>query len=86
MTSKIRFDVCVTRGIFVLCHHIIVNLFVRKPELNGENFPNFDLNSCHFCPSFFCPPTVLWRTINLGQQISDISKKSMQATIYCHYD
>jgi hypothetical protein len=29
---------------------------------------------------------VLWRTINLGQQISDISKKSMQATIYCHYD
>jgi hypothetical protein len=29
---------------------------------------------------------VLWRTINLGRQISDISKKSMQATIYCHYD
>jgi hypothetical protein len=25
-------------------------------------------------------------TINLGRQISDISKKSMQATIYCHYD
>jgi hypothetical protein len=24
---------------------------------------------------------VLWRTINLGRQISDISKKSMQATI-----
>jgi hypothetical protein len=50
--------VSVTRGIFVLCHHIIVNLFVRKPELNGANLPNFDLNSCHFCPSFFCPPTV----------------------------
>jgi hypothetical protein len=33
----------------------------------------------------FCP-TLLWRTINLGRQISDISKKSMQATIYCHYD
>jgi hypothetical protein len=29
---------------------------------------------------------VLWRTTNLGRQISDISKKSMQATIYCHYD
>jgi hypothetical protein len=29
---------------------------------------------------------VLWRTINLGRQTSDISKKSMQATIYCHYD
>ncbi|CAH1367887.1 unnamed protein product [Tenebrio molitor] len=29
---------------------------------------------------------LLWRTINLGRQISDISKKSMQATIYCHYD
>jgi hypothetical protein len=29
---------------------------------------------------------ILWRTINLGRQISDISKKSMQATIYCHYD
>jgi hypothetical protein len=29
---------------------------------------------------------VLWRTINLGRQISDISKKSKQATIYCHYD
>jgi hypothetical protein len=29
---------------------------------------------------------VLWRTINLGRQISDISKKSMQATIYCHYN
>jgi hypothetical protein len=29
---------------------------------------------------------VLRRTINLGRQISDISKKSMQATIYCHYD
>jgi hypothetical protein len=39
--------VSVTRGIFVLCHYIIVNLFVHKPELN------FDLNSCHFCPSFF---------------------------------
>jgi hypothetical protein len=50
--------VSVARGIFVLCHHIIVNLFVRKPELNGANLPNFDLNSCHFCPSFFCPPTV----------------------------
>jgi hypothetical protein len=50
--------VSVTRGIFVLCHRIIVNLFVRKPELNGANLPNFDLNSCHFCPSFFCPPTV----------------------------
>jgi hypothetical protein len=50
--------VSVTRGIFVLCHHVIVNLFVRKPELNGANLPNFDLNSCHFCPSFFCPPTV----------------------------
>jgi hypothetical protein len=35
-------------------HHIMVNLFVRKPELNGANLPNFDLNSCHFCPSFFC--------------------------------
>jgi hypothetical protein len=29
---------------------------------------------------------VLWRTINLGRQISDISKKSMQATIYCRHD
>jgi hypothetical protein len=29
---------------------------------------------------------VLWRTINLVRQISDISKKSVQATIYCHYD
>jgi hypothetical protein len=28
----------------------------------------------------------LWRTINLGRQISDISEKSMQAAIYCHYD
>jgi hypothetical protein len=39
--------VSVTRGIFVLCHHIIVNLrvFVRMPELNGANLPNFDLNS-----------------------------------------
>jgi hypothetical protein len=45
--------VSVTRGIFVLCHHIVVNLFVRKPELNDANLPNFDLNSCHFCPSFF---------------------------------
>jgi hypothetical protein len=50
--------VSVTHGIFVLCHHFVVNLFVRKPELNGANLPNFDLNSCHFCPSFFCPPTV----------------------------
>jgi hypothetical protein len=77
--------VSVTRGIFVLCHRIIVNLFVRKPELNGAKFAKFrfesrpprlirdsslvrdeslmnlggrDLNSCHFCPSFFCPPTV----------------------------
>jgi hypothetical protein len=37
------------------------------------------------CPVFF-NPAVLWRTINLGRQISDISEKSMQATIYCHYD
>jgi hypothetical protein len=29
---------------------------------------------------------VLWRTINLGRKISDISKKSMQPAIYCHYD
>jgi hypothetical protein len=29
-----------TQGIFVLCHHIIVNPFVRKPELNGANLPN----------------------------------------------
>jgi hypothetical protein len=29
---------------------------------------------------------ILWRTINLGRQIFDISKKSMQANIYCHYD
>jgi hypothetical protein len=29
---------------------------------------------------------VLWRTINLGRQIFDISKKSMQATIYYHFD
>jgi hypothetical protein len=57
--------VSVTRGIFVLCHHIIVNLFVRKPELNGANLPNFDLNSCHFCPSFFCPPTVRWELVML---------------------
>jgi hypothetical protein len=42
----------------IIGHHIIVNLFVRKPELNGANLPNFDLNSCHFCPSFFCPPTI----------------------------
>jgi hypothetical protein len=68
--------VSVTRGIFVLCHHIIVNLFVRKPELNGANLPNFDLNSCHFCPSFFCPPTVLFRPRNLGQHFLDISKKN----------
>jgi hypothetical protein len=60
--------VSVTRGIFVLCHHIIVNLFVRKPELNGANLPNFDLNSCHFCPSFFCPPTVLLRAKKVGHQ------------------
>jgi hypothetical protein len=26
--------VSITRGIFVLCHHTIVNLFVSKPELN----------------------------------------------------
>jgi hypothetical protein len=61
--------VSVTRGIFVLCHHIIVNLFVRKPELNGANLPNFDLNSCHFCPSFFCPPTVHNIIIEIGQFI-----------------
>jgi hypothetical protein len=36
--------------------------------------------------SSFFAADVLWRTINLGRQISDISKKSMQATIYCHYD
>jgi hypothetical protein len=47
-----------TRVIFVLCHHTIVNLFVSKPELNGANLPNLDLNSCHFCPSYFCLPTV----------------------------
>jgi hypothetical protein len=35
---------------------------------------------------FLVDHSVLWRTINLGRQISDISKKSMQATIYCHYD
>jgi hypothetical protein len=29
---------------------------------------------------------ILWRTINLGRQTSDILKKSMQATIYRHYD
>jgi hypothetical protein len=45
--------VSITRGIFVLCHHTIVNLFVSKPELNGANLPNLDLNSCQFCPSFF---------------------------------
>jgi hypothetical protein len=28
--------VSMTRDIFVLCHHTIVNLFVSKPELNGE--------------------------------------------------
>jgi hypothetical protein len=56
--------VSVTHGIFVLCHHFVVNLFVRKPELNGANLPNFDLNSCHFCPSFFCPPTVPTLTIH----------------------
>jgi hypothetical protein len=61
--------VSVTRGIFVLCHHVIVNLFVRKPELNGANLPNFDLNSCHFCPSFFCPPTVL-KIIELNVRIA----------------
>jgi hypothetical protein len=44
--------VTVTRGIFVLCHPTIVNLFVSKPELNGANLPNLNLNSCHFCPSF----------------------------------
>jgi hypothetical protein len=43
----------VTRGIFVLCHHTIVNLFVSKSELNGANLSNLDLNTCHFCPSFF---------------------------------
>jgi hypothetical protein len=42
--------VSITRGIFVICHHNIVNLFVSKPELNGANLPNLDLNSCHFCP------------------------------------
>jgi hypothetical protein len=36
--------------------------------------------------SVFLDHVVLWRTINLGRHISDISKKSMQATIYCHYD
>jgi hypothetical protein len=51
--------VSVTRDIFFLCHHTIVKLFVSKPELNGANLPNLDLNSCHFCPSFFCPPTLL---------------------------
>jgi hypothetical protein len=51
--------VSVTRGIFVLCHHTIINLFVGKPELNGANLPNLDLNSCHFCPSFVYPSTVL---------------------------
>jgi hypothetical protein len=51
--------VSITRGIFVLCDDTIVNLFVSKPDLNGANLPNLNLNSCHFCPSFFCSPTVL---------------------------
>jgi hypothetical protein len=45
--------VSITRGIFVLCDDTIVNLFVSKPDLNGANLPNLNLNSCHFCPSFF---------------------------------
>jgi hypothetical protein len=51
--------VSITRGNFVLCDDTIVNLFVSKPDLNGANLPNLNLNSCHFCPSFFCSPTVL---------------------------
>jgi hypothetical protein len=35
--------------------------------------------------AMLCNNVLRW-TINLGRQISDISKKSMQATIYCHYD
>jgi hypothetical protein len=42
--------VLLAKQMFVLCHHTIVNLFVSKPELNGANLPNLDLNSCHFCP------------------------------------
>jgi hypothetical protein len=79
MKSKIRFDVCKchTRGIFVLCHHVIVNLFVRKPELNGANLPNFDLNSCHFCPIFFCPPTVQFK------KNCDCDKKNYTYLVIC---
>jgi hypothetical protein len=57
--------VSVTRGIFILCHHTIVNpmvnLFVSKPEFNGANLPNLDLNSCQF---FF-----VHRPYNCGQGI-----------------
>jgi hypothetical protein len=42
-----------------------------------------NVNHFNLCATIW---KVLWRTINLGRQISDISKKSMQATIYCHYD
>jgi hypothetical protein len=45
--------VSITRGIFVICHHNIVNLFVSKPELNGANLPNLNWNCCHFVPVFF---------------------------------
>jgi hypothetical protein len=42
--------VSVTRCIFVLCHHTIVNLFVSKPELNGGNLPNLDMYIYFTCP------------------------------------
>jgi hypothetical protein len=29
---------------------------------------------------------LVWEVLDAGWQISDISKKSMQANIYCHYD
>jgi hypothetical protein len=63
--------VSITGGIFVLCHDTTVNLFVSKPELNGANLPNLNLNSCHFCPSFFCSPTV-HMCIQGGTKVSNI--------------
>jgi hypothetical protein len=54
-----------------------------RPFHNGA----FSIAPKHdFDDQFVLLVAVLWRTINLGRQISDISKKSMQATIYCHYD
>jgi hypothetical protein len=45
--------VSVTCGIFVLCHHTVVNLFAGKPELNGSNLPNLIWTVVIFVPVFF---------------------------------